>query len=124
MVLDVILNHTGDSPTTRTVIWWEPGNQWMDPGWDGRPYEVSGYRDKDGRPTLLAVIDLDAQAHPMLGRTVRSGPPNFRTRKPSPDAAGSATGTMTRSSWSGTSRSSKTSTRGRAMSMATARARR
>lgn len=65
VVLDVILNHTGDvfAYNADRHLVGEPGNQWMDPWWDGRPYEVSGYRDKDGRPTLpFAVIDLDA--HP------------------------------------------------------------
>lgn len=62
VVLDIILNHTGD------VFAYDPdrypeqddaGNQWMDPRWDGRPYDVAGYRAADGRPTLpFAPVDL------------------------------------------------------------------
>ena len=54
-ILDVILNHAGNvfaysdaryrSRNSRGE--WQP-----DPRWDGRPYRVAGFRDKDGQPTL------------------------------------------------------------------------
>jgi glycosidase len=66
VILDIILNHAGD------VFDYDPdryperdsaGNPFMDPRWDGRPYQVRGYRAADGRPTLpFDVVDLSV--HP------------------------------------------------------------
>lgn len=62
VVLDIILNHTGDvfgydadRYPERDVA----GNPVMDPRWDGRPYAVHGYRSADGRPSLpFTAVDL------------------------------------------------------------------
>lgn len=62
VVLDIILNHTGDVFSYDADRYPErdaAGNQVMDPRWDGRPYSVHGYRAADGRPTLpFATVDL------------------------------------------------------------------
>jgi glycosidase len=56
VILDVVLNHTGDvlaydadrypevDPHTR--------QEFMDPRWDGRPYRVAGWRDEAGSPSI------------------------------------------------------------------------
>lgn len=66
VVLDIILNHAGD------VFRYAPdryltddgrGSEFLDPRWDGRPYEVRGFHDEAGEPTLpFGAIDLSA--HP------------------------------------------------------------
>jgi glycosidase len=66
VVLDIILNHTGD------VFGYDPdryetrrddGTSFMDARWDGREYRVAGFRDAAGSATLpLAPVDLIA--HP------------------------------------------------------------
>ncbi len=64
VVLDIILNHTGDV-FAYDADRYPAGDLWgspvMDPRWDGRPYEVLGYRAADGRPTLpFGPVDLTA----------------------------------------------------------------
>jgi glycosidase len=56
VILDVVAHHTGN------VFSYDPdrypthdpatGRWYNDPRWDGRPYAVKGFNDKDGRPTL------------------------------------------------------------------------
>src|SRR5215469_11685904 len=54
-ILDIILNHAGNVFGYRDVRYqistgedkWEP-----DPRWDGQPYKVEGFRNRDGRPSL------------------------------------------------------------------------
>ncbi len=66
VVLDIILNHTGDVFSYNADRYPErdaAGNQVMDPRWDGQPYEVQGYRAADGRPTLpFATVSPEAYA--------------------------------------------------------------
>lgn len=69
VILDIIAHHTGNvfsydadrypnqDPTT--------GKMFNDPRWDGRPYSVAGFNDRQGRPTLpfgtpdeMAAVDL------------------------------------------------------------------
>lgn len=66
VVLDIILNHTGDVfgyDADRYPERDAAGNPVMDPRWDGRPYAVHGYRAADGRPTL-PFTTVDVAAHP------------------------------------------------------------
>lgn len=64
VVLDIILNHTGDVFAYDADRYPVPdawGPVVMDPRWDGRPYDVRGYRAADGRPTLpFGPVDLAA----------------------------------------------------------------
>lgn len=56
VVLDIVAHHTGNVfsyaadryPTQDPAT----GRLYNDPRWDGRPYAVQGFNDKDGRPTL------------------------------------------------------------------------
>ncbi len=66
VILDIILNHTGD------VFAYEPdrydcrdvdGQRICDPRWDGRPYNVRGFRDREGNPSL-PFGPLDPADHP------------------------------------------------------------
>lgn len=55
VVLDVILNHAGDVFAYDPDRYWTPdgqGGQVLDPRWDGRPYDVAGFRDATGAPTV------------------------------------------------------------------------
>jgi glycosidase len=64
VVLDVIFNHTGDVFAYQPDRYWTPDGQggvFLDPRWDGRPYDVAGFRDQHGAPTLpFAPVDLTA----------------------------------------------------------------
>jgi glycosidase len=56
VVLDIIAHHTGNvfAYTADRYPTHDPGSgrQYNDPRWDGRPYAVQGFNDRDGRPTL------------------------------------------------------------------------
>jgi glycosidase len=54
VVLDIILNHTGPVFSYRPDRYWtERDGQWfLEPRWDGRGYEVAGYNDAHGHPTV------------------------------------------------------------------------
>jgi hypothetical protein len=57
VILDVILNHSGD------VFGYDadryPTPHGMDPRWDGRPYRIAGFRDPSGQAALpFGVVDL------------------------------------------------------------------
>jgi glycosidase len=54
VVLDIILNHAGHVFTYRPDRYWteRDGHGFFEPRWDGRPYEVAGYTDEHGEPTL------------------------------------------------------------------------
>lgn len=71
VVLDVILNHTGDVFDYRPDRYWVDdgrGGRFLDPRWDGRPYEVAGFRDEHGGPTIsFAPLDLAASPPPGAG---------------------------------------------------------
>ena len=56
VILDIIAHHTGnvfaydaDRYTTHDPA---SGQWYNDPRWDGKPYAVKGFNDRDGRPTL------------------------------------------------------------------------
>src|SRR6516164_9466984 len=56
VILDIIAHHTGnvftyaaDRYTTHDPA---SGRWYNDPRWDGKPYAVQGFNDRDGRPTL------------------------------------------------------------------------
>ena len=54
-ILDIILNHAGNVFDYKDVRYQTRNSkgEWVpDARWDGRPYEVEGFRDRDGRPTL------------------------------------------------------------------------
>src|SRR6266446_10865512 len=56
VILDIIAHHTGDVFTyaaDRYTTHDPASGQWYnDPRWDGKPYAVAGFNDRDGRPTL------------------------------------------------------------------------
>lgn len=62
VILDIILNHTGDVfayAPDRYPIELPDGGMEMDARWDGNPYDVAGFRDKDGQPNLpFGPVDL------------------------------------------------------------------
>jgi len=63
VVLDVVLNHTGDvfaydADRYHTVD--ASGRHVLDPRWDGQPYQVRGWRDPMGAPTLPFPAPVDA----------------------------------------------------------------
>jgi glycosidase len=70
VVLDIILNHTGDVfdyDADRYESQRADGTTFLDPRWDSREYRVAGFRDASGAATLpLAPVDLVAHptAHP------------------------------------------------------------
>jgi glycosidase len=74
VILDVVFNHTGDvfgydADRYDTVD--NTGAHFMDPRWDGRPYQVAGWRDAGGG----AVLPLD-QPVPSDNPMQPSGQPN------------------------------------------------
>jgi glycosidase len=67
VILDIIFNHAGDVfdyNADRYGTWNEQlQREVFDPRWDGRAYQVAGYRAPDGTPTLpFGTVDL--AAHP------------------------------------------------------------
>jgi glycosidase len=56
VILDIIAHHTGNvftyAPDRYPTHDPATGNRYNDPRWDGRPYAVQGFNDRDGRPTL------------------------------------------------------------------------
>lgn len=71
VILDVILNHTGDVFAYDPDRYWTPdnhGGHYLDPRWDGRPYDVAGFRDEHGAPTLpFTAIDTSDPPSPDAG---------------------------------------------------------
>ena len=55
VVLDIIINHTGNvfsyNPD-RYLTTDQNGNSYLDPRWDGNTYEVAGFNDAHGNPTI------------------------------------------------------------------------
>jgi glycosidase len=64
VVLDVVLNHTGDvfgyDPDRYPAVDPDTGARYLDPRWDGAPYRVAGWRDESGAPTLPFPDPVDA----------------------------------------------------------------
>src|SRR5215468_4935494 len=56
VILDVIAHHTGNvfsyAPDRYPAHDPATGRWYNDPRWDGRPYPVAGFNDREGRPTL------------------------------------------------------------------------
>ena len=56
VVLDIILNHSGNVFRYRPDRYWTKRDgteeQFLDPRWDGSTYEVEGFHDEHGNPTL------------------------------------------------------------------------
>ena len=56
VILDVIAHHTGNvftyNPDRYPSLDPDTGRPCLDPRWDGRPYAVAGFNDRNGRPTL------------------------------------------------------------------------
>ena len=55
VILDIILNHAGnvfDYRDVRYQVRGADGNWYPDPRWDGNLYDVAGFRDSKGNPTL------------------------------------------------------------------------
>src|SRR5262249_40463267 len=56
VILDIIAHHTGNvftsPPDRRPTHASASGQSYNDPRWDGQPYTVQGFNDRDGRPTL------------------------------------------------------------------------
>jgi glycosidase len=66
VVLDVILNHSGNVFAYDADRYWTPdgrGGHFLDPRWDDRPYQVAGYRDAGGA-AVLPFVPVDLAAHP------------------------------------------------------------
>lgn len=67
VVLDVIFNHAGDvfayRPDRHETTDPATGRTFLDPRWDRRPYEVAGFRDAAGKPTL-PTGPMDLGRHP------------------------------------------------------------
>ncbi len=70
VIMDIIFNHCADVFSYRAdryPVQDAGGNIRMDPRWDGRPYEVAGFRDKNGIASLpFGPVDLNRfpEAHP------------------------------------------------------------
>ena len=64
VILDIVAHHTGNvfsyAPDRYPTHDPATGQWYNDPRWDGRPYAVKGFNDRDGRPTL--PFDGQAQA--------------------------------------------------------------
>jgi glycosidase len=56
VILDIIAHHTGNvfayDPDRYTAHDPGSGRWYNDPRWDGKPYTVKGFNDRDGRPTV------------------------------------------------------------------------
>jgi glycosidase len=56
VILDIILNHSGNVFSYNADRYWtqDPasGTWYLDPRWDGRPYQVAGFHDRRGLPSL------------------------------------------------------------------------
>ena len=55
VILDIIAHHTGNVFTydaDRYTTHDPASGQWYNARWDGKPYAVKGFNDRDGRPTL------------------------------------------------------------------------
>jgi glycosidase len=54
VILDIIINHSGNvfSYNPDRYVTDKYGNTYKDPRWDGNPYEVAGFNDAFGKPTV------------------------------------------------------------------------
>ncbi len=65
VILDIILNHAGNVFDYAADRYWtqdSEGHEVLDPRWDGNPYQVAGYRDREGVPRIpFAPITPDGE---------------------------------------------------------------
>jgi glycosidase len=65
VILDIILNHTGNVFGYTPDRYWtqnEQGAWFLDPRWDGAYYQVAGFHDASGHPSIpFGPVDLAAQ---------------------------------------------------------------
>lgn len=61
VILDIILNHTGNVFSYEADRHWDPGATAPDARWDGQPYPVKGFNDSLGQSSLpFGPVDLGA----------------------------------------------------------------
>ncbi|WP_420209138.1 alpha-amylase family glycosyl hydrolase [Candidatus Electronema sp. JC] len=69
VILDIILNHTGNVFSYNPDRYPVAGTNYYDPRWDGRLYDVAGFNDAEGRPTVPfraeATTNPDAAVFPL-----------------------------------------------------------
>lgn len=61
VILDIILNHSGNVFDYNADRYWieENGKWFIDPRWDNNPYQVKGFKDKEGKPDIpFEPVDL------------------------------------------------------------------
>lgn len=52
VILDIIINHTGNVFSYNADRYWDPGATQPDPRWDGRTYPIAGFNDASGHPSI------------------------------------------------------------------------
>lgn len=81
VILDIILNHSGNVFTYNPDRHWtkdeKTGNWYLDPRWDGRPYQVSGFNDAAGKPSI-PFSSPDASGHGSIGSDAAIWPTEFQ----------------------------------------------
>ena len=81
VILDIIAHHTGNvftyAPDRYTTHDPASGQWYNDPRWDGKPYAVQGFNDRDGRPTLPFDHARSELGWRRPGRTAPFGPASF-----------------------------------------------
>ena len=67
VILDIILNHVGDVFNYQADRYWtqaSDGSWYLDPRWDGNRYQVDGFRDAQGNPSLpFLEVNLEQFPH-------------------------------------------------------------
>ena len=66
VILDIILNHAGNVFSYEPDRYWTenpPGNWYLDPRWDNNSYQVKGWNDSNGNPTI-PFVKADPQNPP------------------------------------------------------------
>jgi glycosidase len=64
VVLDVILNHSGNVFAYDADRYYEAGTAWPDPRWDDGPYRVLGFNDQTGVASI-PFLPVDEALHPV-----------------------------------------------------------
>ncbi len=52
VILDIIINHSGDVFEYKADRYYNEKNDTFDPRWDNSPYQVKGFRNKSGKPSI------------------------------------------------------------------------
>ena len=100
VILDIILNHTGNvfGYTCGPLLDAGPGKRawYLDPRWDGGPYEVKGFHDATGEPAYPLARSICSQ-YPQAWPDGAIWPVEFQDPgRPSRPAGRSTTGITTR----------------------------